>query len=175
MNKEHTIGNVNAGFMIITALLIDGTQFLLTASVVLIPLTWLFTILAFIMFPLWFMLSGVKYGGGKGGRKLLIMLASAVAELAPLINGLPALSAGVIGTVLQTRLEDARRNAGGKVTPKTAQAMVRKMRMQQAVQARQDAARGEREATQQARHTPANDNTPLAANDNGYAAEREAA
>jgi hypothetical protein len=115
------------------------------------------------MFPLWFMLSGVKYGGGKGGRKLLIMLASAVAELAPLINGLPALSAGVIGTVLQTRLEDARRNAGGKVTPKTAQAVARKMRMQQAVQARQDAARGERETAQQARHSPANDNEREAA------------
>ena len=158
MEKKHTIGNVTAGFMITVALLMDGVQFLLTLSVLLVPLSWLVTFFSIILFWLWFVLSGVKYSGTNGGKRLLIMLGTAVAELVPFINALPAITAGVIGTIVQTRLEDARRNAGGKVTPRTAMAMARRARMQQAARTRQDAARGDRENAQQARHAPTNDN-----------------
>ena len=159
MEQKHTIGNVTAGLMIAVALLMDALQGLFTLLVFLIPLSWFVTILSIIIFFLWFAIMGVKFGAGDGGRKLLTMLAAAVAEFAPLINALPATTAGVIGVIAQTRIEDARRNAGKKVTPNTAIAYARTRRMQQS-RARQDAAREEREETQDARHAPANDNAP---------------
>lgn len=157
MDKKHTIGNVSAGFMIVLALLMDALQALFTVSVLLIPLSWLVTFLSLSIFFIWFALAGVKYTGSAGGRKLLTMLAASVAELVPVVNALPATTAGVIGIIVQTRIEDVRKNAGGRITPNTGQAYARLRRMQQS-RARQDRARAEREEAQQARHTPANDN-----------------
>lgn len=158
MEKKHTIGNVTAGFMIAVALLMDALQGLFTLLVILIPLSWFVTFLSLIIFFLWFALMGVKYTGSAGGRKLLTMLAMSIAELVPVVNALPATTAGVIGVIVQTRIEDARRNMGGKVPTSTAAAYARMRRAQQS-RARQDAAREEREETQLARHA-ANDNSP---------------
>ncbi len=156
MEKKHKIGNVTAGMMVVTALIVDAVQALLTFSVFLLPLSVLITFMAATMFFLWFALSGVKYVGNDGGKKLLIALASTVAELVPVVNAIPATTAGVIGIIVQTRIEDARAQAGGKVTPRTAMASARLQKMNQARAAREDSAREGREGTQQARHTPAN-------------------
>lgn len=162
MEKQRTIGNVTGGLMIATAAAMDGLQLLFTISIFLLPLSWFVSFLAFVTFPLWFVLAApsVKYAGGAAGRRLLIMLATAVAELAPFINGLPALTAGVVGTILMTRFEDARRNAGGRVTPRTSLATARAMRVQQARRAREARQREAREAAETARYAAANDNTP---------------
>lgn len=162
--------------MIVTALLVDGVQALLTFSVLLLPLSVLITFMAAAMFFLWFALSGVRYVGNDGGKKLLVALGSTVAELVPVVNALPVTTAGVIGIIVQTRIEDARANAGGKVTPRTAMATARLQKMQAARASRTDSAREGREQAQQARHTPANDNAPSAANDNSAVnSDREAA
>ena len=160
MEKKHTVGNVTAGLMLAAALLFDGLQFLLTLSVLLLPLSLFLTFLSMTMFFLWFALLGVKYTGSGGGRKLLVMLAASVAELVPVVNALPAVTAGVVGVIVQTRIEDARRQQGGKVTPRTAMAQARLMRMRQARAQREANAREGREAAQEARHAPANDNEP---------------
>lgn len=162
--------------MIVTALLVDGVQALLTFSVLLLPLSVLITFMAAAMFFLWFALLGVRYVGNGGGKKLLVALGSTVAELVPVVNALPVTTAGVIGIIVQTRIEDARANTGGKVTPRTAMASARLQKMQAARASRTDSAREGREQAQQARHTPANDNAPSAANDNSAAESgREAA
>lgn len=162
--------------MIVTALLVDGVQALLTFSVLLLPLSVLITFMAAAMFFLWFALSGVRYVGNDGGKKLLVALGSTVAELVPVVNALPVTTAGVIGIIVQTRIEDARANAGGKVTPRTAMATARLQKMQAARASRTDSAREGREQAQQARHTSANDNAPSAANDNSAVnSDREAA
>ena len=175
MDKKHTIGNVTAGLMIAFALLMDVIQGFLTLSIFLIPFSWFITIFSFTALWLWFVLAGVKYSGNAGGKRILIMIASIITELIPVINAIPAVTAGVIGTIGQTRLEDARRNSGGKVTPRTAEAMIRKMRMDQARRNREERARAERESMQASRH-PANDNHPEAANDTAAAEDsRQAA
>lgn len=174
MDRKYTIGNLTAGLMVATAALLDGAQFLLNLTVFLLPLSIFLTFCSTIIFFLWFTLAGVRYDRG-AGRKLLIMLAMTVTELAPVINMIPAISAGVIGMILQTRLEDARTAMGGKITPRTAQAMLRKQRMDQARQKRAAAAREERLGREEARLAAANDNAPEAANDNQEAASRTAA
>ncbi len=146
--------------MVAIALLVDGVQALLTLSVFLLPLSVLATFFSITMFFLWFGILGVKYTGNGGGKKLLIMLATTVAEIAPVINALPATTAGVIGVIVQTRIEDARASVEGNVTPNTAMAYARQRRMQAARVNRQDSAREGREEVQNARHSePANDNS----------------
>jgi hypothetical protein len=155
MDKKHTVGNVTAGLMIAVALLCDGLQFLLTLSVLLLPLSIFVTVTCVTMFFLWFALLGVKYTDHGGGKKLLTMLAASVAELVPVVNALPAVTAGVLGVIVQTRIEDARRQSGGKVTPRTAMAYARLRKMQQARTQREASAREGREEAQAARHAPA--------------------
>lgn len=174
MDRKHTIGNLSAGLMIGTAAILDGVQFLLNFTVFLLPLSIFLTFCSTIMFGLWFALAGVKYNQA-AGRKLLIMIAMTVTELAPVINTIPAITAGVIGMIVQTRLEDLRASAGGKITPQTARAMVRKMRMNQLRQGREASARAERLGKEDARMVAANENTPSAANDNSPEEDRLAA
>lgn len=165
MDKKYTIGNVTAVLMIGTAALFDGIQFLLDLTVFLLPLSMFLTICSTIIFFLWFALAGVRFNQA-AGRKLLIMIAMTVTELAPVINAIPAISAGVIGMVLQTRFEDAKRLAGGTVTPQTARATIRKMRMDELRRTREEAARMERLGHEEERLSAANDDAPEAANDN---------
>jgi len=176
MAAPHKIGNVTAGLMVTVAILIDCAQALLTISVFLLPLSVLVTFISTTMFFLWFGIRGVKYIGNDGGKKLLIMLATTVAELAPVINALPATTFGVIGIIVQTRFDDAREAAGGKVTPRTAMAYARQRRMQASRANRENSAREGREDIQATRHAaPANDNAPEAANDNSADSYRNAA
>lgn len=163
MEKEHKIGNVTAGMMLVAALLADGVQALLTFSVFLLPLSVLITFMTATMFFLWFALSGVKYIGNDGGKKLLVALSSTVAELVPVINALPVTTLGVLGIIVQTRIEDARARAGGKVTPNTAMAYARARKMNQARAARENSAREGREEAQQARHAPAEEDALMPA------------
>jgi len=159
------IGNVTAGLMVGTALLIDGVQFLLSLTILLLPFSLFLTFIAFIGFGLWFSLCGVSYMKG-GGKKALTGAAAAIIELIPVVNALPATTAGVVLIIAQTRIEDARSSIGKTVTPRTVQAKARLERMRASRASRVDSAREQRDETQQARHAPANDNAPGAANDN---------
>ncbi len=152
MEKKHTIGTFTAGLMVGLAILVDLLQGFFIISVLFLPFSIFLTFLSLSVFFLWFALMGVKYGGGDGGRKLLTMLAMSVVEIAPIINGLPGTTAGVLGIIIQTRIEDARRNRGGKTTPRTAAAAVRLERMRRSRQARESAARTERDSVEQERH-----------------------
>lgn len=160
--------------MILLALIVDGLQFFLTGLLILIPVSFFVTILSLISFGVWFAVCGVNYFSG-GGKKFLTVVATTITELAPLITAIPATTAGVVGIILQTRIEDAREGAGNKVTSRTAAAAVRLERMKNSRATRASSARQERDGTQQARHAPSNDNAPVAANDNTISSGREAA
>ncbi len=154
---QQRIGNVTAGAIIAIALIIDGLQFLLTLTVVGSIIAAAMTFLAGFGFWLWFSILGVKYMGKEGNKKLLISLTAFITELIPIVDALPATTLGVVLIIIQTRIEDARANAGKKVTQRTALAAVRSQKMQAARAQRADAARASREEAQQARHAPANE------------------
>lgn len=155
---QQRIGNVTAGAIIGIALIIDGLQFLLTLTVVGSVIAAAMTFLAGFGFWLWFSILGVKYVGKDGSKKLLIGITSLITELIPVVDALPATTLGVVLIIIQTRIEDARTNAGKKVTQRTALAAARAQKMQAARAQRADTARADREAAQQERHAPANDN-----------------
>lgn len=161
MDAKPKIGNITAGLMVALAALVDLTQFFLTGLLILIPFSFFVTILSLITFGVWFAVCGVNYFSG-GGKKFLTVVATTITELAPLITAIPATTAGVLGIIIMTRIEDARANTGKKVTPRTAAAAVRLQRMNNARATRANSARTERDETQQARHAPANDNGPRA-------------
>lgn len=157
--KKHTVGNVAAGFMIALALIVDAIQFFLTLTLLLMPLAIFLSILSTIIFFLWFLLLGA-YSGTGAWKRMCTSGMAAVIELVPFIGGLPAVTGGVVGIIVQTRIRDARRALGKKVTPRTVEATARLQRMKAAQAKRADAAREDREAVQQERHAPANGNYP---------------
>lgn len=101
------ISNLVAGLMLGTALIFDGLQVLLTLTVVGSVASPLITFAAVSMFALWFLIYGINYiGGRKAGIKLASTVGATVAELVPLINGLPAITLGVLGVIYASRKED---------------------------------------------------------------------
>jgi hypothetical protein len=111
MARPYRIGGVTAGLMIGTAIAFDAVQGLLTLTVVGSLLSFLVTIVAGIIFALWFMFNGVSIFGQNAAKKALISLSSFVVELVPLIDALPAITFGVVALIAQARTEDMKKNA----------------------------------------------------------------
>ena len=182
--KKHKIGNVTAGLMLLLALIADGLQFLLTLSVLLLPLSLLVTFLFGVGFALWFFILGA-YSGKGAEKKVLTSLVSMVAEFVPVINAVPAITAGVLINIVLSRVADAHISLA-KPNPKKMLQAARSARMQVARSQLRSRAQELRDEAQEERHapvghTPANDNQPLPdylrpANDNaGEDTSRKAA
>lgn len=157
MKKKHTIGTVTAGLMIAFALVFDGIQALLTVSVFLLPFSIFVTFFSVIGFSIWFALLGISYSGRFGAARILTMIATAVAELAPIINALPAITAGVIGLIVLSRFEDMKQSL---IPQGPTAAEVRHARLAQARAIRTAQLREEREQAATARFVAANDTEP---------------
>lgn len=154
MQNKHTVGTVTAGLMIAFALVFDGIQALLTISVFLLPFSLFVTFFSVIGFSIWFALLGMNYSGRFGAARLLTMIATAVAELAPVINALPAITAGVIGLIVLSRFEDMRQSLAPQ-GPSAAE--VRHARLAQARAIRTTQLREEREQAAAAQFAAAHD------------------
>ncbi len=130
--------------MIAIAVLIDGVQALLALTVFASILGSFITFVAGFGFWLWFTILGVKYDS----KKALTGLGSVVAELVPLLNALPAMTAGVVITIILDRLEAKKPKYG--TGARDAAVMARYARMQASrnkMLERAQAAREEREAS----------------------------
>lgn len=173
MEKKQTIGNITAIAIVLVAVVLDGIQFLLTLSVFLLPLTLLFAFFGGVGLGVWFFLLGA-YSGRGAEKKALTSLVTVIAEFLPIINVIPAFTAGAVINILLSRFDDLKKEVGAD--PKKTAALTRLQRMKAAQAQRRAGMAEEREATQGARHGAANDNEPAAANDNDSAEEsREAA
>lgn len=148
----YRVSFVTAFFMLALAAIIDLIQFLLNLTVILIPLTWLFTALAAITFAIWFLIVGVSYFSGKrAGLKMVASVGSVVAEFVPVINALPAVTTGVVLVIIVSRIEDWER--------------AKEERKKRARERKQQAA-AQKQAAQALRAMRAKDMREAAANDN---------
>lgn len=136
--------------MLLLAVIADACQFLLTLSVLLIPLSLLFTFLCGVGFALWFFLLGA-YSGKGAEKKALTSLVSVVAEIIPVINAVPAITAGVLINIALTRLDDAHISLA-KPDPRKMLQATRKARMDTSRAKLRERGDGERQRTQQERH-----------------------
>lgn len=113
----HRISTTTAFFMIVVAVLLDLIQFVFTLFVITSLLSELVTFFALCVFGVWFAILGVNYFSGKKvGLKLASVFTSAIVELVPLIDGLPAITAGVVGIIVSVRKEDAQPKPGSTNT-----------------------------------------------------------
>lgn len=129
------ISNLVAGLMLGTALIFDGLQALLTFTLIGSVASPLVTFAAVSVFALWFLIYGINYiGGRKAGIKLASTVGATVAELVPLINGLPAITLGVLGVIYASRKEDEENAVAARKAAKKQQAeeQARQMRLMQA-------------------------------------------
>lgn len=107
VSRPHKISNVTAGFMLAIAVIFDGIQGLLTLTIFGALFSWFFTFLALVIFGVWFAILGINYFSGRAaGLKIASVFGSAIAEMVPFINGLPAITAGVAGIIVSSRLEE---------------------------------------------------------------------
>ncbi len=116
-NKKVRVGNVSAGLLILVAVIMDGLQFLFSFFHM---LPWIGNAIAFVvtlviglvasgMFWLFFKMidPSIEYFGGRQAAvKLVAAFGTIVAEVIPLINALPAITAGVITMIIALRIED---------------------------------------------------------------------
>lgn len=124
MKQEYKISNVQIGLLVGTAVLIDGIQALLTLTVIGSVFAVFLSVFAALSFFLWFALLGINYFGKGAAIKMLASLGTLVAELIPIISGLPAITAGVVTLIVQSRIEDMQKG-GGAVDPKKLSSVAR--------------------------------------------------
>jgi hypothetical protein len=124
--QKQTIGMIVAVLMVMLALLFDAAQFLATFLHILpvvgnaaaVVFAWFITILATSIFAVWFALHDISYASGRGaGRRMLIALSAVVIELIPIIDALPAITIGVIGIIIESRIQDAQKAIAPKARP----------------------------------------------------------
>ncbi|MBU1292476.1 hypothetical protein KJ819_00220 [Patescibacteria group bacterium] len=153
-DNKQSIGNITAGSMITVALLVDGLQFLLTLSVLLLPLSLLLTFLAAAGFGVWFFLLGA-YSGKGAEKKALVSLVSAIAEFIPVVNALPAVTAGVVINIALSKVKDVEKKIGKNPARARSLAQARLAGMQASRARRANAAREQREDAAAQKHAPA--------------------
>ncbi len=109
--KEQRIGILSAIMMVALAFLFDVFQFLATFLNIVpglgVALCLYISMLSFSAFFVWFALKGVDYLDRNGAVKLIVIIATTVTELIPLVDALPAITLGVLSLIIITRAEDS--------------------------------------------------------------------
>lgn len=125
------VGNLMGGALIALAFLFDLIQFLVSflhvvpwvGNAIAFVVALFITCFAYITFGIWFALLRVNYFTGKqAALKILTLIGTLGLELIPLIDTLPAITAGVITMVLVSRLEDS---TGLKAKEMTAESLAK--------------------------------------------------
>lgn len=106
------IGNFTAALMLIVAFLVDVLQVLLAFLNVIpgagIMFSFFVSVVAGVLFMLWFGLSNVSYSSGKKAvAKFLTTIASMTIEFTGLLSALPMMSVNVAAIIVLSRIEDA--------------------------------------------------------------------
>jgi|GEM_PF-1520432 len=109
------VGNLMAGLLLGSALLLDLLQFLfslfhaipIVGNGIAIIAALYIALFALILFGLWFYMLRVNYFTGKrAALKLIAAFGTFVIEITPVIDALPAITAGVMTMIIASRIED---------------------------------------------------------------------
>jgi len=95
-NKEKGLGNPTIILMFVVAIFFDVTQWLLAF----IFMDWLLSIFAYLTFFIWFKIKGISFMKPK---RLFVAGTSFLLEIIPFIAALPALTAAVVITALDSK------------------------------------------------------------------------
>jgi hypothetical protein len=110
------INSWTGGLLVGFALIIDLVQFLVSflhvipwaGNAVAFVVGTFLSFFAYISLGVWFALLGINYFSGKrAALKVLTLLATFGIELIPLLNAIPAVTAGVVTMIIVSRIEDA--------------------------------------------------------------------
>lgn len=152
------------GLLVAVAIMFDALQFLLSFLFVLPAVGWaialaipfFITLLAAIVFGLWFKLEKVSFLKGKRAVAKIVGGGGAlVAETVPLIDDLPLITGGVLNIIINSRIEDAeqakKRPAANDNEQRRQATRIAQLQAQQEARAQQaeqnaEAARAQREA-----------------------------
>lgn len=113
--EKARVGNLSAGFIVGLAIIFDLIQILVSflhvipfvGNAIAVVVAWFVAVVALLIFGLWFWWLGVNYFTGKrAGLKLLAVFGTFVIELVPLVDALPAITAGVVLVIIASRVED---------------------------------------------------------------------
>jgi len=102
--KKERIKTWMAVAMIIVALCVDGAQALLILLGIGLALGTIITVVAYLVFWIWFMLLGVSFAANP--KKLLTVGIGGIGEALPIFNFLPAFTAMIATVVFMTKAED---------------------------------------------------------------------
>lgn len=105
---KYRIGNVALGFMLAFAAAFDALQFLFTLAPFIGQALSIFLDIVWVIgFSLWCLLLRVNFfSGRKIGVKVMSLAGTAIIELLPFIQALPALTLGTLGVAVASRMED---------------------------------------------------------------------
>jgi len=113
MKKEkEKIDNITTTLMIGTAVLVDGTQFLLTIVFIGPFVNWLISIFAWMTFFLWFIIKGVKFTSNP--KRVFTFMGGSLIEVIPVIATLPAWTLTITITILTIKVEEKLKSTLGK-------------------------------------------------------------
>lgn len=99
------ISPINAIFLVLVALLIDGIQAFLTLIIIGVVLNSIISASAALIFCMWLKLLGVSYWEGNGTRKLLSFIGCGFLEIVPIFNAIPAWTLFVILIIIFEYME----------------------------------------------------------------------
>ena len=109
MNERHRIPVTVFATMVGVAGAIDALAAMLTPLIIGFALNSILSMLAWVLFYIWFQIQSVKFLEG-GLRKAIIYFGGGFLELIPIINILPIWTLTVVLTIFIVRVEDAEYN-----------------------------------------------------------------
>ncbi len=97
------INMVNAIFLILVALIIDGVQIFLDFIIIGLVVNYIIDIYAWLIFFVWLKLLGISMFNAKGTRTMIFLGVALGIELIPFINALPGWTVFAVLTVINDR------------------------------------------------------------------------
>ncbi len=103
--SHHKIPVIQGLLMLVVALIMDGIEFLAAATIIAMPVNWIFWIFGSLGFFIWLAMLGVSWSDARGKRAWMILGGGSLIDFIGL-GFLPAWTVFVIGQLINDRVEE---------------------------------------------------------------------